>query len=117
MQLTDENIAWATDQLMRLSWMDGFPREEKAHAEIAKAMLGFLCDQPEVWEDQDVPGVLGGKKVKIQDAIPVEETVDWLIARIVANCERFPPPAKMRKLYDSKWRVADRKAMRDVVVE
>jgi len=109
MKQTEHNVAWAIRKLSVLSGLDGFPRTEPGLRGIAMALLDIVCDQPDCYEDKYDTATGTGTRVKTREAMTAEQTVDWLLARVLASVERFPAPIVMRRLYETRFTASDGK--------
>jgi hypothetical protein len=102
MELTDQNIEWALEQLSLVAYLPGFPATESALKTLARSFLRIIGDQPvHRWEVDN--GVF-------QESTPytAQETADWLIGQITDTCVRFPAAITMRLMYEKHgWRPGD----------
>lgn len=120
MEKTEMNINWALDKLDALRTMEGFPRFEDQQPGLrimAKVFLDIVDDQREVWVEgyNEVEGK--PERTLVQPAISAEVTVDWLVERILASETKFPSLIRMRQIYETKWKTADRKLSGQLIVE
>jgi hypothetical protein len=113
MERTEANIEWALMRLNQLRTMEGFPRFDDQQVGLrlmARLFLNIVDDQPEVWVEEYDPAQGKGVRRMIQPAISAEETTDWLLEQVVLLCDRFPALIQMRRIYEARWRTADRKS-------
>jgi hypothetical protein len=120
MEKTEETIDWALSKLNLLKTLDGFPRfddQQPGLRLMARGFLNIVDDQPEHWV-QGYNNELGKPERQLaQPFVSAEETVDWLIERILDSEKKFPPLIRMREIYETKWRCADRKLSGELIVE
>ena len=117
MKQSEKNIIWMISKLQLLSGLDGFPRwkdQEAGLRGITMALLDIVNDQPEAWAEEYDPAQGQGVKRQTQAAVSAEETVDWLMARVLGSCERFPAPIQMRRIYETRYKCADGKLSGEV---
>lgn len=79
--------------LCKLRGMPGFPTNEDALKLFAAAVSQFVS-------------------FKVKDHEILEGTFvpfDWLIEKVASSCEFFPPPIKMRRIYEQYWHPVDNK--------
>jgi hypothetical protein len=109
---TEANIEWALMQLNLLKSMDGFPRFEDQQASLrlmARGFLNIVDDQPEHWFEGYNEKLGKPERQLAQPFVSAEETVNWLLERILDSEKKFPPLIRMREIYETRWRTADRR--------
>lgn len=93
------------ESLVDLSWMYGFPAEEKSLKVIANAIAKF-CETIEVNHTDSLdpsPHDLGW-------VVPIK----WLVEEIASRYSRFPAPIVWRKIYCTRFVPLDRREYGDI---
>ena len=81
---TPEKLEYVRAAILGLKDMRGFPSNEKALARIVKVVATFVDIEPQ-WH------------FKLREVvIPFE----WLMDRVAAECEYFPMPVVLRRMYE-----------------
>ena len=117
MKRTEANLNGVKSKLARLGGLDKFPRTPEGLDGIADAVLDIVGDQPACWTEEYDPEQGKAIPTLIRAAMAAEETLDWLVGRVMAGCETFPPPIVMRRLYDEKFDTSDGRTPAEVEVK
>jgi len=78
----EKQIEYMEDRLLDLSWMPGYPENDRQFSVLSKHYAEFVSIE------KKTHGKLG-------EVIPA----DWLIDKISKTCARFPAPIQARMIY------------------
>lgn len=111
MERTEENIKRVTPAIRKLSCLPGYPTDQlppEAMMGYTEAFLRIVHGKTlgEMWKltwrkhGKEPEGPFPGFPEDMMD-------YDWLVAKALNTCQRFPTPTQLRDLYNSRFDPAE----------